>query len=206
MGSSYLYAAMKMRYISLFCFVLYSELHEIMGHGAMYYPMPWHATSDCTPDMSPHDCKFALKIDYPPGEECTHNSSTNGCSRSASHTAWFTNYTTVPEVTLQEENLQRFTGTLELNTEEDTPTDYVRSTTASTGTSRRSASKRDISSFMATRPGYTGTPMMNISTRLAGSRCPWSPPPREPLLKGLSGPRSTSPITHNMTMPGLSRI
>ena len=69
----------------------------------MYYPMPWHATSDCTPDMSPHDCKFALKIDYPPGEECTHNSSTNGCSRSASHTAWFTNYTTVPEVTLQEE-------------------------------------------------------------------------------------------------------
>merc|ERR1712121_582358 len=49
MGSSYLRTAMKMRYISLFCFVLFSELHEIMGHGAMYYPMPWHATSDCTP-------------------------------------------------------------------------------------------------------------------------------------------------------------
>merc|ERR1712112_132944 len=28
---------------------------------------------------------------------------TNGCSRQGSHTAWFTNFTSVPEVTLQEE-------------------------------------------------------------------------------------------------------
>ena len=69
----------------------------------MYYPMPWHATSDCTPDMSPHDCRFALKIEYPEGQECTQNSTTNGCSQSAQHTAWFTNYTSVPEVTLEEE-------------------------------------------------------------------------------------------------------
>merc|ERR1719232_2172725 len=71
-----------MRYIALFFIVLYSELHEIVGHGAMYYPMPWHATSDCTPDMSPHDCRFALKIEYPEGQECTQNSTTNGCSQS----------------------------------------------------------------------------------------------------------------------------
>ena len=75
----------------------------------MYYPMPWHATSDCTPDMSPHDCKFAMKITYPPGEECTHNSTTNGCSASAAHTAWFTNFTSVPEVTLPEDMFDQWT-------------------------------------------------------------------------------------------------
>ena len=64
--------------------------------------MVWHATSECTPDMSPHDCKFTLKVPDPPGgETCTHNSTTNGCSRQGSHTAWFTNFTSVPEVTLQ---------------------------------------------------------------------------------------------------------
>jgi len=96
---------MIMRYFAPFFVVLFSELHEIVGHGAMYYPMPWHATSDCTPDMSPHDCRFALKIEYPEGQECTQNSTTNGCSQSAQHTAWFTNYTSVPEVTLEEDML-----------------------------------------------------------------------------------------------------
>merc|ERR1711872_886173 len=65
--------------------------------------MVWHATSECTPDMSPHDCKFTLKVPEPPEEKCTHNSTTNGCSNQGHHTAWFTNFTSVPEVTLQEE-------------------------------------------------------------------------------------------------------
>ena len=63
--------------------------------------MVWHATSECTPDMSPHDCKFTLKVPEPPEEKCTHNSTTNGCSNQGHHTAWFTNFTSVPEVTLQ---------------------------------------------------------------------------------------------------------
>ena len=29
--------------------------------GATYYPMPWHATSECTADMSPADCEFKLQ-------------------------------------------------------------------------------------------------------------------------------------------------
>ena len=29
--------------------------------GATYYPMPWHATSECRADMSPADCEFKLQ-------------------------------------------------------------------------------------------------------------------------------------------------
>ena len=91
-------------FINLMFFLLVNLFHLIKCWivGAMYYPMVWHATSECTPDMSPHDCKFTLKVPDPPGgETCTHNSTTNGCSRQGSHTAWFTNFTSVPEVTLQ---------------------------------------------------------------------------------------------------------
>jgi len=93
-----------MRHFALYSLALFFNFYDTEGHGAMYYPMVWHATSECTPDMSPHDCKFTLKVPDPPGgETCTHNSTTNGCSRQGSHTAWFTNFTSVPEVTLQEE-------------------------------------------------------------------------------------------------------
>ena len=61
--------------------------HEFIS-GAMYYPSPWHATSDCTPDMSPDDCKFELKIP---------NNCTGRCSKSTGYLkAWFTNHTVVP--------------------------------------------------------------------------------------------------------------
>merc|ERR1712131_441633 len=95
---------LTMRHFALYSLALFFNFYDTEGHGAMYYPMDWHATSECTPDMSPHDCKFTLKVPDPPGEEtCTHNSTTNGCSRQGSHTAWFTNFTSVPEVTLQGE-------------------------------------------------------------------------------------------------------
>ena len=54
----------------------------------MYYPSPWHATSDCTPDMSPADCKFDLNVP---------NNCTGRCTkRPASLKAWYTNYTFIP--------------------------------------------------------------------------------------------------------------
>ena len=70
--------------------------------GASFYPSPWHATSDCDPNSySKRNCRFGLNI---PETGCTRGS--NGCSRSAGRVAWFTNYTSVPEMTIEEEYLE----------------------------------------------------------------------------------------------------
>ena len=61
----------------------------------MYYPNPWQTTKGCTADQSPKDCQFNMQV---PKDGCYRGS--NGCSRSAGRTAWFTNYTTVEEETL----------------------------------------------------------------------------------------------------------
>ena len=34
----------------------------VFGHGAMYYPNPWHTSKGCTIDDSPHDCWFDMKV------------------------------------------------------------------------------------------------------------------------------------------------
>ena len=65
----------------------------------MYYPSPWHATSECTPDtMYPKQCKFEM-IDK--SQKCVKGS--NGCNRGAGGVSWFTNFTVVPEATLEED-------------------------------------------------------------------------------------------------------
>ena len=65
----------------------------------MYYPSPWHATSECTPDtMYPKQCKFEMKDK---SQTCVAGS--NGCNRGAGGTSWFTNFTVVPEATLEED-------------------------------------------------------------------------------------------------------
>ena len=65
----------------------------------MYYPSPWHATSECNPDtMYPKECKFELKDK---SQKCEHGS--NGCNRGAGWVSWFTNFTVVPEATIEEE-------------------------------------------------------------------------------------------------------
>ena len=61
----------------------------------MYFPNPWWATSECTLDMRPDDCKFGLKI---PSTGCK-----GSCSNSAGLVSFFTNYTVVQEATLPEE-------------------------------------------------------------------------------------------------------
>jgi len=84
-----------MKYLAisiLFCFFL---VQEALGHGAMYYPNPWWATSQCTPDESPESCKFDLE---PPPTDCTGR-----CRKSMGLVAFFTNYTVVEERTLPKE-------------------------------------------------------------------------------------------------------
>ena len=86
---------MLKNFIIVFNFnLIYKILNEFIS-GAMYYPSPWHATSDCTPDMSPKDCKFDLKVP----SDCTGR-----CSRTAYLKGWFTNFTVIPgEATLPDE-------------------------------------------------------------------------------------------------------
>merc|ERR1712204_134089 len=76
--------------------VVFIYVNNVWGHGAMYYPSPWHATSECTPDtMYPKQCKFELKDK---SQKCV-----DGCNRGAGLTTWFTNFTVVPEATLEED-------------------------------------------------------------------------------------------------------
>ena len=86
---------MLKNFIIVFNFnLIYKILNEFIS-GAMYYPSPWHATSDCTPDMSPKDCKFDLKVP----SDCTGR-----CSRTAYLKGWFTNFTVIPgDATLPDE-------------------------------------------------------------------------------------------------------
>jgi len=86
-----------MKYLAisiLFCFFL---VQEALGHGAMYYPNPWWATTHCTTDESPESCKYDLE---PPPTDCTGR-----CRSSMSLVAFFTNYTVVEKRTIQKDFL-----------------------------------------------------------------------------------------------------
>jgi len=64
------------------------------GHGHMYNPTPWYATSDCSSPY-PGDCSFELRVP----SNCTGNN----CRSDIGKNAFFTNYTFVPgEATLPE--------------------------------------------------------------------------------------------------------
>merc|ERR1712029_1065059 len=76
------------------------------GHGSMYSPSPWWATSDCSPNEQKFvECKFGLSVPKPELKEdrCFKDETTNGCSRSGGRNAWFTNFTRVPVVTIDKE-------------------------------------------------------------------------------------------------------
>ena len=77
-----------------------------MFAGSMYSPSPWWATSDCSPNEQKFvECKFGLSVPKPELKEdrCFKDETTNGCSRSGGRNAWFTNFTRVPEVTIDKE-------------------------------------------------------------------------------------------------------
>merc|ERR1712008_187332 len=94
MGKAMKYLAIS----SIFCFFL---VQEALGHGAMYYPNPWWATSECTIDMLPDTCDFGLE---PPQTGCTDR-----CRKSMGLTTFFTNYTVVEKRTLPKEFLDAST-------------------------------------------------------------------------------------------------
>jgi len=82
-------------------FVFFLGISSAWGHGSSIYPSPWHATTDCDPSSySKRNCRFGLQI---PETGCTKGS--NRCSRNAGRNAWFTNYTSVPEMTIDKEFL-----------------------------------------------------------------------------------------------------
>merc|ERR1712045_191493 len=86
--------------------VILLGLSGAWGHGSMYYPSPWWASSDCEPNAQKFtSCKFGLQVPKPEDKEdrCFKDETTNGRSRSGGRNAWFTNFTRVPEVTISDE-------------------------------------------------------------------------------------------------------
>merc|ERR1712061_500555 len=74
--------------------VLSMGLSGVFGHGAMYFPNPWHTTKGCGVNGG---CTFEMKVP----SNCTRGpDGTNNCNRGATLNAWFTNFTMVEEETL----------------------------------------------------------------------------------------------------------
>ena len=96
---------------------------QIVISGAMYIPSPWHATSDCNPSMDPRNCKFHLEVPETPDYKCSKPPNGNwytgggGCSRDAGEHNWFTNYTSVPEQTLEDSMFDKWGRRCSLNIE-----------------------------------------------------------------------------------------
>merc|ERR1711862_367682 len=51
----------KMKILLLFI-GLYFGFDAVSGHGSMYIPSPWHATSYCDKSMDPKNCEFGLVV------------------------------------------------------------------------------------------------------------------------------------------------
>jgi len=77
-------------------FSLVSLGYHVNGHGAMYFPNPWWATSECS--GNPEECSFMGNV--PNEGNCEGR-----CRAGAGLVAWFTNYTSVPERTIEKEYL-----------------------------------------------------------------------------------------------------
>jgi len=92
-----------------FLFGLLCLFEKAFGHGAMYYPNPWWATSACSAENGPYGagCTYINEV---PTEEprCTGKGDhwrSSGCSFTGGLTAWFTNYTAVPERTISTDEI-----------------------------------------------------------------------------------------------------
>merc|ERR1712227_1092839 len=105
----------KMKILLLFI-GLYFGFDAVSGHGSMYIPSPWHATSDCDKSMDPKNCEFSLVVPETEDYKCTMTAKgqwpggPGGCSRNAGFTFWFTNYTTVEEFNIPKEMYDKWSG------------------------------------------------------------------------------------------------
>jgi len=86
-----------MKYLAFSSYLCFFLVQQALGHGAMYYPSPWWATSECSPDLNPESCEFNLKL---PPTGCT-----GYCSKQTGLVAFFTNYTVVEKRTLPKKYL-----------------------------------------------------------------------------------------------------
>jgi len=86
-----------MKSLAISILLYFILVQEAFGHGAMYYPNPWWATKECSPDENPESCGFDM------------NAGSFGCEgrcrNSMGLTAFFTNYTVVEKRTLPKEFL-----------------------------------------------------------------------------------------------------
>merc|ERR1711982_223167 len=105
----------KMKILLLFI-GLYFGFDAVSGHGSMYIPSPWHATSDCDNSMDPKNCEFGLVVPETEDYKCKMTArgqwpgGPGGCSRNAGFTFWFTNYTTVEEFNIPKEMYDKWSG------------------------------------------------------------------------------------------------
>ena len=79
------------------------QLKDISNQiGAMYFPNPWWATSECKEDSNPDTCEF---LDGVPGDInlCQPKSK---CKNDAALVDWYTNYTSVAQRTISKFNLK----------------------------------------------------------------------------------------------------
>ena len=70
--------------------------------GDMYYPWPWHATTECSPNENPKHCHYDLQAPIP--QKHCEGEIKSECRFHMGETEWYTNFTYIPgEATLPDE-------------------------------------------------------------------------------------------------------
>ena len=68
----------------------------------MYYPWPWHATTECSPNENPKKCHYNLQVPIP--EKHCEGEIKSECRFHMGEAEYFTNFTHIPgEATLPDE-------------------------------------------------------------------------------------------------------
>lgn len=87
----------------IFLFTFTSIIHMNLGHGHMYYPLPWHASNDCGPEKIPSECEYDLMVPLPEKNRCMESINPNDdfdmCQSKndlSKGDGWFRNFTCIP--------------------------------------------------------------------------------------------------------------
>ena len=66
-------------------------IQTALGHGQMYYPAPWHATNDCSPNGSPFNCDYLAQVPKNWNDDrcfIEEDNDGKGCNFGAGKNAW----------------------------------------------------------------------------------------------------------------------